>query len=315
MTDNVSSQGRIWPAPRPIDVMLICGVKSASTWLAQRLGSLESICYVRGQDLVFDFADSRLVGFRQPVQPRDGQLVVSRRNLSAAVLKNPYAEAFRRHNPNMKFVSLLREPVSRTLSNIRHTTSKYPIHQWPETFKKAAKRQGFGRVVIDTDALLAQELGNQRDERSLGGSSFYSECLNPFLERFPKAQFLVLPLEPQMKDLTSHLSRVCEFLGLMPDSYEFHSSAAAKVNVSQAADIGILQTLKGFRKVEVSSPSAACLDALRAAFLKDARQLDAEFGTRAVDLWQLDRAGTQAADAPLGPSGGMESSSTSSGTR
>lgn len=274
-------------SPR-IDVLAVCGVKSASTWLARFLEGHDSIVHLRGQDLIFDFDAARLVGFRKEVRPQKGQLVISRRNLSAAVLTDPYAEAFYRHNPEMRFIALLREPFSRTFSNIRHTVGKYPLDQWPESFRKASRRTGFGRLFLDPDALFAQELEKPLAARhTVGVGSLYRSCLEPFVERFPKERFLILPIDKDMKDMTRFIGPVLDYLDLPPSAAPAQASKE-RVNVAKSQDVGLMARLKGFREVEIGEPSAACLEALRGEFLADARRLDADFGTNAVDTWELE---------------------------
>lgn len=275
--------------PLPIDVLLLSGVKSASTWLARTVESHPGVCYLRGQELIFDFEAQRIVGFRKQLRPREGQLLVSRRNLSWVVLKMPYAEGFYRNNSAMRFVVLLRDPFSRTFSNIRHTVGKYPIGEWPDSFRKAARKTGLCRVALDTDALFAHELTKSaKDRHTVGAGSLYRRCLDPFTDRFPNEHFLVLPMSKQMRDLGKLVAPVMEFMGLSTDTPPAHD-LDEKVNVSRSGQRGMLDCMKGFREVEIVEPSAACLEALRQEFLADARRLDADFGTRAVELWELDK--------------------------
>jgi hypothetical protein len=270
-----------------IDGLLVSGMKSGSTWLAHQLAGQAGVCYIDSHDVKIDIGN-RLISDIKAKVPSPGQITISRRNLLPADQGISYSEAYRRNNPAMKLVSLLRDPVSRTMSNIRHVVVKFPKRNWPASFQHALSFRR-GKYILDINSLIALELEKRAGQRhDLLVRSFYRACFEPFVRHFPRDQFLIVPLCPGMTNLGESVRPVFDFLGLTSAATE-PSLANGRINESIPRHRGIKAWIGGYVAPEIIEANSDCINALQAEFLDDAKCLDSDFGTRAVEIWGLEK--------------------------
>ena len=260
-----------------INVMLICGVKSASTWLANCLRQHPEINYFQGQDLDFDFSKNELINIKNFDKNVKKKILISRRNLSPIVLKKPYAEALFNNNPRMKFVSLLREPISRSLSNIRHTALKFPFRQWPDSFKKSITDYSFNNITIDCNVIIKEELNKKVEDRHHTVlSSQYGLCISPFLKLFPRKQFLLLPLTYKMQNLSSNYEKIIRFLGL-PKQKNKPENFEKVVNRQKEKKTTFFDKIFGYKNLEFLKLNSESIELLENEYRQDIGNLKKNF--------------------------------------
>lgn len=100
------------------------------------------------------------------------------------------AERLQAHNPELRVIYLVREPVARITSAWRHG------------FERGWSPPSLAKALARDPALL----GNTR----------YATCLRPYRERFGPDQVLVLPFEAVARRQDEVVARAARFLGLAP---------------------------------------------------------------------------------------------------
>ena len=93
------------------------------------------------------------------------------------------------YNPNLKFIYVVREPISRIVSHYKHN------------FLKGHTRKPFSEA-IETPEFLAH--------------SSYETQIRPFLSRFKRENFLFLQFEDLVSKDEEVIDRIFDFLGLDP---------------------------------------------------------------------------------------------------
>jgi hypothetical protein len=104
------------------------------------------------------------------------------------------AERLYKHNPSMKLIYMVRNPISRMVSNYLH------IHDR-------------GRTEDDFNSWFAEK------RSGLVSTSSYHSQLSPFLEKFDSNQIKVIVFEEFIRDQQKGLDEVCKFLEITPKEY------------------------------------------------------------------------------------------------
>ena len=94
------------------------------------------------------------------------------------------------YNPNLKFIYVVREPISRIVSHYKHN------------FLKGYTRKPFSEAVSEAPEFLAH--------------SSYETQIRPFLRRFKRENFLFLQFEDLVSKDEEVIDRIFDFLGLDP---------------------------------------------------------------------------------------------------
>lgn len=126
-------------------------------------------------------------------------------------------ERIHEHNPEAKFICVLRNPVERAVSAALY-----------------AMKRGKIQVMSVDDALessMDQNREKSVDEARLCEYGLYGKYLKEWLGSFPSNNFLFL-LNEEMQDAPSVMARVCDFLGIQKlDSYEGLSRSKQKSGI------------------------------------------------------------------------------------
>lgn len=109
------------------------------------------------------------------------------------------AERLHAHNPDMKIVLVMREPVSRAYSSFNHARSH--LLETTDDFEEV-----FARSRQEEESLLPI-----RRYKTL---SLYGELIAPFVELFGKERIHLVGLDEIMEDYHGTLSRLVDFLGI-----------------------------------------------------------------------------------------------------
>lgn len=176
-----------------IDVLLMSAMKSGSTYLARQFEKRSDVTFVPGQKIVTTpAAGGRIerIIIEAPHLVNEHDLVVGRRNLK---LEKFYLHAYYSHNPNMKFVCYLRDPVKRSFSQFRHEIRK---RQRRPSWRKGRK------VVYDFNVEIADMA------QSIFQKSLYWTCLEPYISLFGARQFFVGAFEELIEDESNMLSLI-----------------------------------------------------------------------------------------------------------
>lgn len=186
--------------PWLLDVCVIGAQKAGSTSMAQWLADHPAVCHSRikethfwaGEPLGRDRPDERSVQTwfsDQFAESEAGQLLVdSSTSYSMFPEFSGVPQRLHAHNPNMRFIYVLRDPVTRIESHLAHS---------------------YRNGVIDAVGLAAVDADPTFIERSS-----YHMQLSQFLDVYPRDQIHVLLLEELIADPTEGLTSTAEFLGI-----------------------------------------------------------------------------------------------------
>lgn len=114
--------------------------------------------------------------------------------------------------PNLKLIYLVREPVSRTISQHNHE---------------------FGmRLILENIDTAIQKVPRLIDY------SRYAMQLRPWLEEFDLSQFLIVRFEDYVADRRSYAEKIAVFLGLEPSTLTVDSARRFNVSSDKVVDVG-----------------------------------------------------------------------------
>ncbi|MGI9246515.1 MAG: sulfotransferase domain-containing protein, partial [Steroidobacteraceae bacterium] len=135
---------------------------------------------------------------------RDAFLRLTGEATPAYLYWQPAAARIHRYNPAMKFVLLLRDPVSRAYSS------------WNMQRQRGVDPRPFAQAVDEEIARLAQPGSGQVKQRSYLDRGFYAVQVERILGLFPSHQILCLRSENLRRHPQRCFDEVCGFLGVEP---------------------------------------------------------------------------------------------------
>jgi hypothetical protein len=168
--------------------------KCASTWLHDVLVQHPDLCMPSGRKEVDFFSYHYDFGFQWYEQRFDKHASRLAGEISPSYLHAPgVAERVARYNPDMRIILIVREPVSRALSNHRHEV----------------------RIGHFRGADLSFEAG-LRNNPSYIEQGLYAKHLRRWMEIFPRQNILVLRFDDVFEGPGDVMERLCRFLSV-PD--------------------------------------------------------------------------------------------------
>ena len=176
------------------DFVIIGAQKCGTTSLAAQLGQHPGVCFCRVKEPHFF---SRRADWRRRLARYDrlfpacgGRLRGEASTSYCFVDEYPdTAQRLSEYNPDLRLIYIMRHPIERIRSQLRH-----------DVLTGRIRSTALDRVVLD-------------DSRYVDRSRFAHQ-LQPYLERFERAQILPLLLEDLAADPKAELTRVLRFLGL-----------------------------------------------------------------------------------------------------
>lgn len=128
--------------------------------------------------------------------------------------------------PDAKLIALLREPVSRAVSqwHMNRRGGAEPL-DLSEGLRLEAERTGPQLDLIRADVI--EERHSMAARYSYAQRGLYAEQIDRWLEHFPREQLLILKAEDLFTEPATAYGRVFEFLGLPPHHGSFARENAA----------------------------------------------------------------------------------------
>ncbi len=250
-----------------LDGILMSAMRSGSTWLAMLCNRHPDIFLCPGQKI----KTTKESGIEQiDWKGYSGEKFrLGRRNLK---IKEFYLDAYYKHNRNMKFICLLREPISRTYSHYIFLCQK-----------KRKKREGikpisssFTKIEFDFNKAVLEGLKRKQKPKFIQKSLYY-QCLMPYLRTFGEKNFLIMSFEKATADpnlLFKKISELIDIQNVVP------TGAHRCINKSSLNSRRVIH-----RKIEVSQPSNETKSILREIFVPDIKKLDNTLGLSLVNEW------------------------------
>ena len=172
-----------------------CGTTTLANWLAQH--PRVSFCSQKEPDFFSKNEDwkEKLVEYHQLYssnhQDQGKNLWIEASTSYSWFLEFPeVADRLFEYNPNLKFIYIVREPISRIVSHYNHN------------FLKGYTRNVFSKAVIEEPEFIAH--------------SSYETQIRPFLKKFKRENFLFLQFEDLVSKEEEVLNKIYDFLNLEP---------------------------------------------------------------------------------------------------
>ena len=172
-----------------------CGTTTLANWLAQHPGV--TFCIQKEPDFFSRNEDwkAKLSEYHQlylsDTRENANKLWIEGSTSYSWFLEFPQvADRLFEYNPNLKFIYIVREPISRIVSHYKHN------------FLKGHTRKAFSKAVIEEPEFLAH--------------SSYETQIRPFLKKFKRENFLFLPFEDLVAKEDDVLNQIFNFLDLEP---------------------------------------------------------------------------------------------------
>jgi hypothetical protein len=186
---------------RLIDATLISAMKSGSTYLSEICSQHPEIFMTK-----MNFGDQTIIIDLEKY--KNEKLVMARRNMKPHELD---AKIYYSHNPNMKFVMFIRNPILRAYSQFAHHVRKHlKLKKKINVHTEAIHKNIYN---INKDALLRKDEYEKKEVGWIKKSEFYT-CLSPYLKLFTRNNFFILPLELFSEDPENWLRKIFFFLGI-----------------------------------------------------------------------------------------------------
>ncbi|MEP7061734.1 MAG: sulfotransferase domain-containing protein [Betaproteobacteria bacterium] len=201
--------GRIEAQPRPVGFVVAGTQKGGTSALETYLREHPEICMPKDVKEVHYFDDDTqfasdvddYAAYHGHFQPRPWHKLLGDAT-PIYMYWEPVAQRIHRYNPAMKFIMLLRNPVSRAYSH------------WNMEVKKRREPVRFEEAVRTERERLRVATPLEHRRRAYTDRGFYSAQLRRIWAHFPVAQTLVLKSEAFHVDPEPALARIAAFLGV-----------------------------------------------------------------------------------------------------
>lgn len=260
--------------------LVIGAQKAGTTWLARNLAQHPDVYLYPREIHYFNHADRHRRGlgwYRAHFRAASDQQAVGEKTPSYLWVTD---RTYRTHPPGVhrrvhaalpdaRLVAILREPVARAVSSLRHHV-----------------RAGRISPRLDVDELLAGRYRHLAEEQGVIDMGRYMRGIDAYLELYPRSQLLVLIYEEDVReDPAGGLRRVCRFLGVPPDHrFEDPGAAVARHRPSVLGSylrrhlpatrrLGIPQVLDRWLPAYRSDPRPETLERLHRLYAPDNERL------------------------------------------
>lgn len=195
-----------------INVCQLSPMKCGTTWLSSIIKDHPDV-KVSSLDHSFidypdDFANRMGSG-------EEKKLLYARRNLS---FTHNFSEALYKHNEQMKFIVLLRDPIDRLISHWKHHVIKMeslrlPIHPSVRVFKSMLTNE------YEINTYLESSKVQRYSAAPFLSKGLYYSNLAPYLRLFNTSNFLVIQSEQLFSDTEETLRKILRFCGLETENF------------------------------------------------------------------------------------------------
>ncbi|MCU0446234.1 MAG: sulfotransferase [Microscillaceae bacterium] len=191
-----------------VDFMILGSMKSGTSTLAQILANHPEVCFSARKEPDFFATSQDWRGelpeynklFSNPEAKVYGEASTSYTSYPEYNLK--IWDDLYEYNPNLKFIYIMRNPISRVVSQYMHLYLR-------------------GR----TNANITQAIKEMPTIINRG--RYYTQII-PFIERFGRDRIYLLTMEDFLKDKPTHLLKIADFLGI--DSTQFNHFDSVHAN-------------------------------------------------------------------------------------
>lgn len=259
------------------DGVLMSSMKSGSTWLAALLQDHSKIKIHQGQKFIIN--ESGIFSHTNQIDSCKVNLL--RSNLKTDIA---YLKSFQNSNANMKFVTLLRNPIDRAYSHYKHKIRKYQVINRNDLLEAdfiKPTRSGLFHKTYDfnKDIQTLKQRGTPFPEY-IQKSLFY-ECLFPYFEVFGIEAFFINCIEEVSRNPSKLITEISKHFGVTEKASDAGMSGTVINKESFKADSdGLLK-----RKVTIVPPTPETIGTLTEIMQSDIVRLDSALGTNYASLW------------------------------
>ena len=229
------------PLDKKVNLLIIGAQKDGTTSLFHYLEQHPEICFSDIKEVTYFYYDEfyskgekYFHSFFSDYQ--DKPVVVS--SFVHMISSSKCPERVKQYNPHMKFVIMLREPVSRAYSAYHY--AKLRGHEAHPSFKEALlfeqKHHQAGKPLKDPDIAYVD-------------NSLYHKHITHWMQYFDASQFLLVKSDDLKNDTDATLSRILTFVGADATHKSDTSKAYNKAGVPRSSMVRNLIQSKGLKKV------------------------------------------------------------------
>ena len=220
-----------------IDVCQLSPMKCGTTWLSSLVNKHPD---VQVEQLRENYFSDEMKLISLPL--KKSRCLYMRRNLNPKIM---IADTLWHQNPDMKFVTMLRDPMERLKSHINHHIFKKREIKG-RVNEYISITQSLGSIVYDPNPLVHAHAAGLTDNLLIS-KGLYFDLLQPYVKRFGKQNFLILSAEEAFLDPINTLTKIFQFLNLK-DACDVFKQVELNAVVNKTDDINRNTRFVNFRK-------------------------------------------------------------------
>jgi len=269
-----------------IEGFLMSPMKSGSTWISKVISQHNDVCLLQYPTLNFEnntieseISNSKLTS-----------IVLARANMK---LDKRIARIHYKHNKDMKYIVILRNPIDRTFSHFGHYVNKEKRINWKRyaTSGKAIETI-LHPLSIDIKKMefdINTDIINRKDnyysfQPGWVSKSLYYDALNSFYTLFPQKNFLIVHFDDLSKNPFGIYRDVCEFIGV---NYSNDIKFLDKVVNKRKKRNSLMDIVKGRRVYKFTKMTDETVSFLSKLYEDDVNKLSALIDEDFVGKWLL----------------------------
>ncbi|OCL27619.1 hypothetical protein U472_03450 [Orenia metallireducens] len=201
-----------------VDFIIVGAMKAGTTSLAFHLNNHPDI-YIPQRELhFFDNEDNYKRGYKYYLSlfEYEGEKVVGEKTPTYSYL-DKVAERIYKFNPNLKIIWIFRNPIDRAYSNYWHAV------------EKGAEYLSFSKAIKKEPNRIKTDIWKGYLKRSI-----YVEQVERYLQFFNKEQMLFLLFEDFMNQPERELKKICNFVNVNADKFEYIEEIRNKTTVPRS---------------------------------------------------------------------------------
>jgi hypothetical protein len=213
-----------------IDVCQLSPMKCGTTWLSSMVAQHPELCAFNLNSENFDVLDKLVEKIGKELT--GNQLLYARRNINP---RHELASRLYKHNDEMKFIVLLRNPLDRLISHWIHHVIKMnaiakPLHASIDVQKSLFE------IRYDINEYIQAKRFDLRKMPPFLLKSLYYQNLDEYFKLFSPSQFLVIPAESLFIQPLKYLRLIFDFCGA-PELEASQFESLTNISKNTASDM------------------------------------------------------------------------------
>tara|TARA_B100000989_G_C19490808_1_gene449710 strand:- start:364 stop:1221 length:858 start_codon:yes stop_codon:yes gene_type:complete len=282
-----------------VDVVLMSAMKSGSTWLAQIIKNHNEVNLIQPKTTIYnennELKIDKLSKTKKNILRYNLKLdynIHSENFNSEEIFVNNYLNCYFNHNPNMKFITLLRNPLHRTFSHFKHYCFKMSsIINWKKYKTTNRPIEGLPHpdaISLDPftfdmniDIIKRKHIYESFKLGWISKSYYYLNLKQYFQLYNVDTNFFIIPMEEAISNRQIFFDKLCNFLEIEKYKISFFDK---KINSS--SNFRIKRNTFFYEKIYFNQLNEESLSFLRELFKKDVIELSDKLNYDFYSYWR-----------------------------